>query len=102
LHLNPWQLITAFLIGIFSGWLYYKTNKLSLSIFIHFVNNLAAYLVMQFDDTPIEEIANMSLIDQYSGLLNFIGITISAIIILLMCLHLLRNEFNKEISANHS
>jgi membrane protease YdiL (CAAX protease family) len=35
-HLNPWQFVAAFVIGIFSGWVYYKTKKLTLCILIHF------------------------------------------------------------------
>ena len=49
-HLNPWQFISAFLIGIFSGWVYYRTRKLSLSILIHLVNNLFAFIAMHFMD----------------------------------------------------
>src|SRR5687768_8909076 len=49
-HLNPWQFIAAFVIGIFSGWIYYKTRKLTLSILIHAVNNLVAFISMSFLD----------------------------------------------------
>lgn len=38
-HLNPWQFISAMMIGIFAGWIYYKTRSLSLAIIIHFANN---------------------------------------------------------------
>ncbi len=38
-HLNPWQFIAAMVIGIFAGWIYYKTRSLSLTIIIHFANN---------------------------------------------------------------
>jgi len=37
-HLNPWQFISAFILGVFSGWVYYRTKKLSLSILIHLVS----------------------------------------------------------------
>ncbi|MFD2587452.1 CPBP family intramembrane glutamic endopeptidase [Croceitalea marina] len=43
-HLNPWQFIGAFFIGIFSGWLYYRTKNLLLSILVHFICNLFGYL----------------------------------------------------------
>ncbi len=49
-HLNPWQFIGALIIGVFSGWVYYKTKKLSLSILIHFANNLLAFVGMYFTD----------------------------------------------------
>lgn len=38
-HLNPWQFIAAMVIGIFAGWIYYKTRSLSLAIIIHIANN---------------------------------------------------------------
>lgn len=40
LHLNLSQLIGAFGFGIISGWIYWKTNNVILSIIIHVSNNL--------------------------------------------------------------
>lgn len=39
IHLNPWQFITAFFIGLFSAWMAIKTESLFPSIFIHIFNN---------------------------------------------------------------
>ena len=39
IHLNPWQGFSAFVIGCFLGWIYWKTRSLLPCIFIHFVNN---------------------------------------------------------------
>lgn len=50
-HLNPWQFISAMVIGIFSAWLYYKTANLNLSILIHFFNNGTAFVLMQYIDS---------------------------------------------------
>lgn len=44
IHLNPWQAIFAFLIGIFMGWIYFRTHSLPCTIFIHFINNGTATL----------------------------------------------------------
>lgn len=38
-HLNPWQFIPAVAIGIYIGWIYYRTRSLLLAMFIHFVAN---------------------------------------------------------------
>lgn len=38
-HMNPWQFIPAFVLGIFMGWIYYRTQSLSATIFIHFIAN---------------------------------------------------------------
>lgn len=45
LHLNPWQAIPAFLLGLLFGYVYYKTGSLKLTMLMHCVNNtLAAVL----------------------------------------------------------
>ena len=96
IHLNPWQFVAAFIGGIFSGWVYYKTQKLTLSILIHFVNNLFAFSSMLFTDTEIT--MDKSLAELYGGMLNLVMITFGAIIIAAICLYFLRFEFkNREI-----
>jgi uncharacterized protein len=99
IHLNPWQFIGAFVIGVFSGWVYYKTRKLTLSILIHFANNLFAFASMYFMDA--ETMMNSSLTQIYGGSFNLIAITSGAIIVALVCLYLLRFEF-KHIEMNYA
>jgi uncharacterized protein len=96
-HLNPWQFIAALVIGFFSGWVYYKTRQLSLSILIHFVNNSVAFVSMYFGDT--EAWMNESLIDYYGGVVNLIAITGGAISVAILCLYFLRLEFLKKEPA---
>ena len=45
LHMNPWQALPAFLLGVVFGYVYYKTGSLKLTMLMHFVNNTMA-LVM--------------------------------------------------------
>lgn len=40
MHLNPWQFIGAFVMGLIGGWLFWKTKSLFLPIVVHFSNNL--------------------------------------------------------------
>jgi len=89
-HLNPWQFISALIIGIFSGWVYYKTRMVTLSIVIHLVNNLAAFSSMYFLDA--EATMDMSLMELYGGFLNFAVITFGAILAAVICLYFLRLE----------
>ncbi|HET6541346.1 MAG TPA: CPBP family intramembrane glutamic endopeptidase, partial [Chryseolinea sp.] len=89
-HLNPWQFISALIIGIFSGWVYYKTKNLTLSILIHFVNNLAAFSSMYFLDAEVA--MDMPLSEQYGGFLNLVMITFGAIVVAVICLYFLRLE----------
>jgi uncharacterized protein len=53
-HLNPWQFIPAFLIGLALAWIYMKTRSLFLCIFIHFVNNATSYfLTLKYKDVAL-------------------------------------------------
>lgn len=45
LHMNPWQAIPAFILGVLFGYVYYKTGSLKLTMLMHCVNNTLA-LVM--------------------------------------------------------
>ena len=39
IHMNPWQSLNAFIIGVVMGYVYYRTGSLLLTMLIHFVNN---------------------------------------------------------------
>ena len=48
IHMNPWQALNAFIIGLVMGYVYYKTGSLLLTMLIHFVNNGTAVILSQF------------------------------------------------------
>ena len=53
LHMNPWQAIPAFVLGVLFGYVYYKTGSLKLTILMHCANNTLAVCmskVPQFKD----------------------------------------------------
>ena len=53
IHLNPWQAIPAFILGLLFGFVYYKTGSLKLTMLMHCANNTMAALlsrVPQFED----------------------------------------------------
>ncbi len=92
-HLNPWQFIAAFGIGLFMGWVYYKTNNLSLCILVHFVNNLVAFVSTQF--VSLEEELEKTFVESYGGVLNASLIISGGIIVFLICFWLLKKDFKK-------
>ena len=47
IHMNPWQALNAFIIGVVMGYIYYKTGSLWLTMLMHFVNNGFAVVVAQ-------------------------------------------------------
>ena len=55
MHLNPWQSIPAFLIGLLLGWVYYRTRCLWATIFLHCLNNsLSTVISRLWPDLPID------------------------------------------------
>lgn len=54
IHMNPWQALNAFIIGVIMGYVYYKTGSLILTMIIHFVNNGTAVILSQF--SSLEEV----------------------------------------------
>ncbi|MBC3541025.1 CPBP family intramembrane glutamic endopeptidase [Rufibacter sediminis] len=43
MHLNPWQGITGVVLGLFIGWVYYRTRSIYPGILIHFANNAISF-----------------------------------------------------------
>jgi membrane protease YdiL (CAAX protease family) len=95
-HLNPWQFVGAFILGIFIGWIYYKTKSITLAIAIHAFNNLTASLFMYFDTE--KELVDKSMVDILGGRLNLIIYVIAFLGILAAALHFLNKEFK---GSNH-
>lgn len=52
LHLNIWQGIDAFIIGIFIGWLFFKTGSLQVAVFAHFISNIFIVLAVKYTSIP--------------------------------------------------
>ena len=53
LHMNPWQAIPAFILGLLFGYVYYRTGSLKLTMLMHCVNNTFAVIfskIPQFKD----------------------------------------------------
>jgi membrane protease YdiL (CAAX protease family) len=59
IHMNPWQALNAFIIGLVMGYVYYKTGSLWLTMLIHFVNNGTSVILTQIPSID----ADMQLID---------------------------------------
>lgn len=54
-HLNIQQFFTALILGVFIGWIYYRTGDMILAIGIHALNNLVAVLGMFYYDPFVSE-----------------------------------------------
>ncbi len=92
-HLNPWQFITGSIIGIFSGWVYYRTRSLSFSIIIHAAANLSGFLMRFFIDNDFSK--DETLLEMYGGLSYLLLAIIGSILIVSVCIYFLQKEFEK-------
>lgn len=77
LHLNPWQAIPAFLLGILFGYVYYRTGSLKLTMLMHCVNNTFSLL--------LSKIPGLEDIESFMDILSpwaYAGIYIACILML--------------------
>lgn len=85
-HMNPWQFMGAGFLGIIFGIVYWRTKALWLVMFLHFLNNFIAYVVTIKNNSLEESVFEP----------NFILISISALISIIIAYFLIKNT-NKEI-----
>jgi uncharacterized protein len=52
IHLNPWQFISAFILGIVIGWLYVNTRSLIPCILLHFLINTTSIVNLFYSNDP--------------------------------------------------
>jgi membrane protease YdiL (CAAX protease family) len=106
-HLNPWQFVTAFIIGIISAWICLQTKSILPSIYMHLYNNMLAVLVMKFSDVMFFKEFNVSSSGRPFQPLwfNAIGIVFTGIGVLLLMnsikkLNIAHNEAVEKTSAS--
>lgn len=56
IHINPTVLVSIFLLSLFMGYIYKKTDKLIYPVLIHFINNCIAVLLTRYDFYEMESI----------------------------------------------
>ncbi|WP_299582528.1 CPBP family intramembrane glutamic endopeptidase [uncultured Sunxiuqinia sp.] len=100
-HFNPWQFITGLIIGAFSGWIYYKTKSLTLSIIIHAAVNLTGFTMRYFID--LDSSMSQGIIESYGGLRNLTMLIIGSAIIITTSIYYIQRQFKKrEMVAAHN
>ena len=78
LHLNPWQAIPAFVLGLLFGYVYYKTGSLKLTMLMHCVNNTMAVVLSRIPslsdaETLMEVMSPWAYVCVYLACLLFIA-----------------------------
>lgn len=93
-HLNPWQFITAMILGTFAGWLYYKTKNLTLPILMHATNNFFAFMsIYYYDQKGLEYDQSMN--ELMGGLSNYLLLIVGGIVLSALTIYMLHNNFLK-------
>ena len=87
LHLNPWQAIPAFLLGLLFGYVYYKTGSLKLTMLMHCVNNTFAALM-----TRIPSLAEAETFMDVMSPWAYVCIYVACVLIVCSTLVILRGE----------
>jgi hypothetical protein len=77
-HMNPWQALPAFCIGLFMGWIFYKTNSVIPGIIVHATNNGMAALFLFFPEDK-QDILSLT------GMPYYIILCVSAALIIVLC-----------------
>jgi uncharacterized protein len=95
MHLNPWQAIPAFILGVLMGWIYWKTHSIWIAIFIHFINNGTSYLItILFPNLPLKSGFIDIIPKEYYLAVYSIALLLTATIIILM-----HKSYDKPIST---
>jgi membrane protease YdiL (CAAX protease family) len=91
-HLNPWQFVTAFVIGCFAGWVYLRTKSVGPCILIHATVNCCAYLLQ-----VLASGVNISSQTQESQISwpEFLVFPAMCLLVIFASVHYLQQEFNR-------
>lgn len=82
IHMNLYQALGAFIMGLFIGWIYYRSGTLWLAILIHFVNNGSSVLFTLLNPQMDVETTLMDIIIQSWSVEAYIGIYTASLAIL--------------------
>lgn len=87
LHLNPWQFIAAFNLGLLAGWVFYRTKSIIPAIAVHFVNNGSASLLSYLEEGETEY--NIPPLEVYGSATQTLTVVAVAALLVWLCVVLL-------------
>ena len=94
LHLNPWQFVGAFILGIFIGYIYFHTKNLGYCILIHFSNNFVATIALFYFDES--QVLQDNLYESYGGATNFFLVFSVSLILIIALLFYFNKHFKSK------
>lgn len=84
LHLNPWQFIGAFIIGLLMGYIYYKTRSLIACIYIHLINNGIGYALSYIYGSEIITLSELFINRRDYLIIYFTSLGVALILLLVL------------------
>jgi uncharacterized protein len=94
-HLNPWQFVTGFVLGLFMGWVYYYSRSVGACIVIHMAANLNAYAMMQLSGDPLTPTEGLDYFTPFGGMRQFLIVSGICWAVVVISILYLRREFNR-------
>jgi len=96
-HLNVWQGISAFFLGLLLGWLYIKTGALKLAIFAHAANNFIAVSIARLGAGELNLELEAELVEASLKPVDFIYTAVLGLIIFLISLFSLKKDYRNDL-----
>ncbi len=94
IHLNLYQALGAFVIGLFIGWVYYRSGSLLFAILIHFVNNsFSAAMLFLFPEMELDTTL-LEIVSENFGILSYILLYILSAALFVTIIRILNRFFN--------
>lgn len=76
-HLNPGQALASALLGLLLGWVYWRTGSLLACIWLHFLNNAAAWWLNHASAGPARQLE--ALAQQWPGAVGALAVLVAGI-----------------------
>lgn len=92
-HLNPWQFMTAFLLGLLFAWVALKTKSIILPVIGHFFNNMMALIAARYFDMKMNPGENPEFQSP--------EIVITALLLCILGFYLFHNYFRRDYDKNN-
>ena len=84
IHMNPWQALPAFILGMLFAYVYYRTGSLKLTMLMHCANNTFAALLSQNERlAEIESWTEVMPLPMYAALVAVCILIVAAFIFIL-------------------
>jgi membrane protease YdiL (CAAX protease family) len=98
-HLNPYQFITGLVLGGLLGWVYLRTGSVAQCIVIHMTANLSGYVARFFVDPA--QLDQPGVLTIYGGgVVRFVMIIVSLLIVAAVSLVYLKRDFDAKINVS--